>query len=97
MLTSKQRAFLKGQANTMEPILQVGKGGITGAVIQQVEEALEARELIKGTVLKNSDFTARLAADELAEACGADIVQVIGNKFILYRRKKKEFIYILPG
>lgn len=96
MLTSKQRAYLKGHANTMEPILQVGKGGITDTVIQQVNEALEARELIKGTVLKNSDFTARLAADELAAACGADVVQVIGNKFVLYRRKRRESIYILP-
>ncbi|AZR73273.1 RNA-binding protein [Anoxybacter fermentans] len=96
MLNSKQRAFLRGKANTMEPILQVGKGGISENVIQQADEALKARELIKGKVLKNSLLSAREAADQLAEACGAEVVQVIGNKFVLYRQNREEPIYILP-
>lgn len=96
MLNSKQRAFLRGQANTMEPIVQVGKGGVGGNLIQQVDDALEARELLKGTVLNNSELNAREAAEELADACNAEVVQVIGNKFVLYRRNLKEQIYILP-
>ena len=96
MLTSKQRAFLRGCANTMEPILQVGKGGVGENLIQQVEDALVARELFKGTVLRNSELDARQAADELAEACRAEVVQVIGNKFVLFRRNHKEPIYELP-
>lgn len=96
MLTSKQRAFLRSQANTMDPIVQVGKGGVGENLIQQVDDALEARELLKGTVLRNSELNARQAADELAEACEAEVVQVIGSKFVLYRRNEKEPIYILP-
>lgn len=96
MLNSKQRAFLRGQANTMDPIVQVGKGGVGGNLIQQVDDALEARELLKGTVLNNSELNAREAAEELADACNAEVVQVIGSKFVLYRRNLKEQIYILP-
>lgn len=96
MLNSKQRAFLRGRANTFEPIIHVGKGGISGPMFQQVDEALAARELIKGTVLNNSDVTAREAADELAKGCRAEVVQVIGNKFVLYRKNHKDPIYILP-
>lgn len=89
-LTSKQRAQLRGLAMTEDTIIQIGKGGITENTITQVKDALKARELIKGRVLENSLLTAREAADALAEACAAETVQTIGNKFVLYKRNEKE-------
>ncbi len=89
MLTSKQRAQLRGLANGMQAIFQVGKGGIGDALIKQVDDALEARELIKMTVLENAQTTSRAVADEIAERVKADVVQVIGSKFILYRESKE--------
>lgn len=96
MLTSKQRAFLRGQANRIEPVFQVGKGGVTEALIDQINDALHARELVKGTVLNNCMLNAREVADELQVPCRAEVVQVIGNKLVLYRKNHKEPIYILP-
>lgn len=96
MLTSKQRAYLRGMANTIDTILIVGKGGIIDTVVAQADSALEARELIKGRVLENSDITSRIAADEIAQKVNADVVQVIGSKFVLFRQKKKESQYKLP-
>ena len=90
MLTSKQRAYLRGLANPIETILIIGKGGITENVIKEADEALEARELIKGRVLENSDVTPMETADRIAESVNADVVQVIGSKFVLFRQKKKE-------
>ncbi len=90
MLTSKQRAQLRSLASAESPVLQIGKGGISENVIRQTEEALAARELIKGHVLENSMLTAREACDALAEACGAEGVQVIGSKFVLYKANKKD-------
>ena len=85
-LTSKQRAQLRGLANSIDTILQVGKDGIGENLIRQADEALEARELIKGRVLDNNiDYDARLAAEELAMATRSEVVQVIGSKFVLYR------------
>ena len=85
-LTSKQRAQLRGLANTIGTILQVGKDGIGENLVQQVHEALEARELIKGRVLENNiEYDARSAAAELAKATRSEVVQVIGTKFVLYR------------
>jgi len=95
MITSKQRAKLRGYANGLEVVLQIGKGGITPAVRKQLFDALEAREMIKGKVQENCELTAREAAQALAEAAGCDIVQVIGGKFVLYKQKKKEPIYPL--
>ena len=85
MLTSKQRAQLKGLAQRLDTIIYVGKGGISEAVIKETDEALTARELIKGRVLENSLLTAREACDALADAVGAEGVQAIGSKFVLYR------------
>ncbi len=85
MITSKQRATLRGLANGIPAIMQIGKGGISENLIKTVSDALEARELIKLTVLENSMETPRAMADELAEAVGADVVGVIGRKVILYR------------
>ena len=85
MLTSKQRAYLRGLANGEPAIMQVGKGGISENLVKTVSDALEARELIKMTVLENSGYTTKEAANEIADAIGADVVSVVGKKFVLYR------------
>ena len=84
-LTSKQRAQLRGLASTLDTIVHVGKDGIGDNLVKQVDDALEARELIKGRVLEHSMYTAREAAEELAVAARCEVVQVIGSKFVLYR------------
>ena len=89
MLTSKQRAFLRGLASNEPAIMQVGKGGIGENLIKTVSDALEARELIKLTVLENSGEAAREIAETLAEATEAEVVGVIGKKVILYRESEK--------
>ncbi len=96
MLTSKQRAYLRSLAQSLEPIFQVGKGGISDNMCEQISNALEARELIKLRVLDNSDYTAKEAAEEIAEAVGADSVQIIGTKFVLYRESKDKKKIELP-
>ncbi len=96
MLTSKQRSTLKSLAARMEPVAQVGKGGISDNLIRSLSQALEARELIKVTVLKNSETEAEELIRELAEATFSEPVQVIGNKVVLYRRsERKNFEHIL--
>ena len=84
-LTSKQRAQLRSLATNMDTIVHVGKDGIGDNLVKQVNDALEARELIKGRVLENSLLTAREAAEELSVAARCEVVQVIGSKFVLYR------------
>ena len=90
MLTSKQRALLRSMSNEMDTIMQVGKGGIGEELIISVNNALEARELIKMSVLDTAPVTSREAADQLAEETGADVVSVVGRKFVLYRESKKK-------
>ena len=85
MITSKQRAYLRGLANGIPAIMQIGKGGIGENLIKTVSDALEARELVKLTVLENSMETPREVADSLADATGSDVVGVVGRKVILYR------------
>lgn len=92
-LTSKQRAALRGAANTLDPVFQIGKGEIDPAMIQAVSDCLAARELIKLKVLDNSEYSAREAADLLSEATGAACVQVIGRKFVLFQPKDKDSAY----
>ena len=85
-LTSKQRAQLRGLANGIDTILQIGKDGIGENLVKQADGALEARELIKGKVLENNlEYDARTAAEELAKATRSEVAQVIGTKFVLYR------------
>ncbi len=84
-LNSRQRAQLRGLANSIDTILHIGKDGIGENLIKQADDALEARELIKGKVLENSMLTAREGAEELAQATRSQVVQVIGTKFVLYR------------
>ena len=88
-LTSKQRAYLRGLANTEEPILHAGKGGISDAMLKQADDALTARELIKGKVLETAPGFAGEIAAQLAEATGSEVVQVIGMRFVLFRRNLK--------
>ena len=100
-LTSKQRAQLRGLANGIDTILIVGKNGIGDDLVKQADDALEARELIKGRVLENSLLSAREAAQALAPLTRSEVVQVIGTKFVLYRpshkKDKKDRIVLAPG
>lgn len=96
MFTSKQRAYLRSMATNIDTILMVGKGGMSPEIIKQAEEALTARELIKGKVLETSPIPAKEVAAEIASATQAEVVQVIGTKFILYRRNDKEPKIQLP-
>lgn len=90
MLTSKQRAFLRSKANTLEPVVFVGKGGMSEALTGQADGALKTRELIKGKALEASPLTAAEAAASIAEATSAEVVQVIGRCFVLYRRNPEK-------
>ena len=90
MLTSKQRAQLRALANPIDTVLMVGKGGFSEQLYKTADEAIPARELIKGKVLEACEYISREAADTIAEQIGADVVQVIGSKFVLYRKNKKE-------
>ena len=100
-LTSKQRAQLRGMANSLDPVVHIGKGDLGENLIQQAEEALEARELIKCRVLETSELTAREAAEALAPVTRSEVVQVIGTKFVLYRQShrkdKKDKIVLVEG
>ena len=96
MLTGKQRSYLRSMANTIPAIFQLGKGGINENVIKQFDEALETRELVKASVLNNSLYSAKEAANELNEALDSEIVQVIGNKFVLYRESSENKTIKLP-
>ncbi len=94
MLTGKQRSYLKGLANSLEPIMQIGKGGVTENVLKQIDDALNARELIKIKILNNSMLSAKDTANEIAESLRAEYVQSIGNKFVLYKESKEKTINI---
>ncbi len=89
MLTSKERAALRAQANTLETTLMVGKGGVTEQVIAEAEGQLTARELVKGRVLEGSLLTAREACDQICQATGADGVAALGSRFVIYRFSEK--------
>lgn len=97
MLTSKQRAYLRSMAATQDTIFQVGKGGIGDNMCEQISNALEARELIKLRVLDSCDYNAREAAAIIAEAVSADVVQVIGTRFVLYRESEEHKKIELPS
>lgn len=88
-MTTKQRAYLRSLAAGLDTIMQIGKGGVGDNLVKTVSDALEARELIKLRVLGNSDHSARTAAEEIAAATGAEVVQVIGTRFVLYRESEK--------
>ncbi len=88
-MKGKERSYLKSLANGIDAIFQIGKGGITPNFIEQVKLALEARELIKITVLDNCDLETREAAAEVADLVEGELVQVIGKKFVIYKESKE--------
>ena len=96
MLNGKKRAFLRKMANTLDPVFQVGKGGVSEEMCLQIGNCLEARELIKLRVLENSGYTTREAAEEIAEATNAEVVAVIGSRFVLYRESTTKKVIELP-
>ncbi len=89
MLTSKRRAELRAQANALDTVLMVGKGGVTEQVIAEAEKVLEARELVKGRVLESAMLSAREASDAICASTGADGIQTVGSKFVIYRPSAK--------
>ena len=95
-MTSKQRAYLKSLAMTMDPIFQIGKASLTPEIIEAVSEALEARELIKISVLKNCIDDPKEIASIMAERTRSEVVQVIGKKIVLYRESKTKKKIELP-
>ena len=95
-MTSKQRAYLRGQANTIEAIFQIGKTGLTDNLLVQLSDALEARELIKISVLETAPDTAKSLAVDIANSIDTEVVQVIGSKITLFRQKKKNSRHLLP-
>ena len=89
-MTSKQRSKLISLAMNLSAMVQIGKNGLTESVVEQISTSLEDHELVKIGVLKTADVTAKGVIDEVAEALGAEPVQAIGNKIVLYRRSQKE-------
>ena len=96
MLNSKQRAYLRAMAQDMDTIFQIGKSGITEEICLQLSNALEARELIKARVLDNSGYTAKEAANEIADNIDCDVVSCVGTKFVLYKESKNKKRIELP-
>ena len=96
MLNSKHRAYLRAMSQQLETIFQVGKGGISDEMCTQIANALEARELIKARVLENSGYTAKEAANEIAEKIDCDVVSCVGSRFVLYKESEKKKRIELP-
>ena len=96
MITSKQRAYLRSIAQTLDPIFQIGKNGVNDNQVKQLIDALEAREIIKITMLDSTPQDKQSIADEIAVKTGAEIVQIIGKKLTLYKRAKKDPKIVLP-
>ncbi len=96
MLNSKQRAYLRGLSNKIDPIFQIGKSGVSPELIEALDEALEARELIKCTVLNNCMDDIKYIASAISERTKSDVVQVIGKKIVIYRQSKEKPIIELP-
>ena len=95
-MKGKQKSYLRSLAMTMQPIFQIGKGGVNENLIIQLQDALEARELIKIHVLENSSVDVREAAETLAARTQSEVVTVIGNRFVLYRESKDRKRIVLP-
>lgn len=96
MLTSKQRAYLRALSQHIDTIFQVGKGGISDEICLQIANALEARELIKARVLENSGYTAKEAAQDIADRIDCDVVTCVGSRFVLYKESEKKKKIELP-
>ena len=89
MMTSKERAELRAQANTLDTILMVGKGGVSETLIAEAEKVLDARELVKGRVLESAMMSAREVCDAICEQTGAEGIQVVGHTYVIYRKSEK--------
>ncbi|OHW62513.1 RNA-binding protein [Andreesenia angusta] len=96
MIKGKQRSYLKSLANTMNPIMQIGKGGVSETVLDQIDDLLEARELIKISILNNAGLDAKEVAVEVCEQLGAEYVQSMGSKIVIYRRSEENQKIQLP-
>lgn len=96
MLRGKQKRFLRAKAHHLDPIFQVGKGGVTENMVKQIADALEARELIKVSVLQNCDEDRDTVAEQLSSGAKAELVQVIGNTIVLYKESKENKVLELP-
>ncbi|KFZ43769.1 ribosome assembly RNA-binding protein YhbY [Anoxybacillus flavithermus] len=96
MLTGKQKRFLRSLAHHLTPIFQVGKGGVNDNMIKQIADALEARELIKVSVLKNCEEEKEVVAEQLAQGAGAEVVQLIGHTIVLYKESREHKQIVLP-
>lgn len=96
MLTGKQKRFLRSKAHHLTPIFQVGKGGVNENMIKQIEDALEARELIKVSVLQNCEEDRNTVAEQLSNGTKAEIVQIIGNTIVLYKESVENKQIVLP-
>ncbi len=96
MLNSKQRAYLRGLSNKIDPIFQIGKGGASPEVVDAIDEALEARELIKCNVLNNCMEDIKYIASAISDRTKSDVVQIIGKKIVLYRQSKEKPTIELP-
>ncbi len=96
MLTSKQRAYLTGLANSLDPVVQIGKNGVGPESVEAVEEAFNTRELLKGSIMKTVEEDPKQVASILAERSRSELVRVIGRKFILYKPFKKDPVIVLP-
>ncbi|MCA0147524.1 MULTISPECIES: ribosome assembly RNA-binding protein YhbY [Rossellomorea] len=96
MLTGKQKRFLRSEAHHLNPVFQVGKGGVNDNMIKTIGEAIETRELMKISILQNCDMDKTEVAQELSEGVGAEIVQIIGNTIVLYKESKENKQLILP-
>lgn len=96
MLTSKQRAYLRSLATSIDTIIMVGKGGLSEQLYKSTDDAIRSRELIKGKVLEACDVPVKEVATSIAEEINAEVVQTIGTKFVLYRRNEDEPVIELP-
>lgn len=88
-MTSKERAYFRSMANTLQPIFQIGKNGVSENTVKQLDDALKARELVKITILETAGENARTLAQDVATRLEAEVIQVIGSKFVIYRKSKK--------
>ena len=96
MITSKQRSFLKSLAHNIDPVVYIGKAGVTENVVKEIDMCLEARELVKVKLQEGCDLTPKDVANDVAARLGAEFVQAIGRKFTLYRRSKENEQIELP-
>ncbi len=97
MITTKQRAYLKSLASKLEPVFQIGKGGVSEVQMTAIDDYLRKHEIVKVKVLDNSLYTAREAADEIAEAINAEVVQVIGSRAVFFKRNAQKPVIELPS